>query len=394
MHNFSASTVNRSSVMDYPPAYVTVGADGVPDVSNAYATGIGDWDKAAIAYGYTEFPKGTDERAALTKMLNADFAKGLRYLTDQDARPDGSSSAQAHLWDSGSNPVDELNRLMKVRAAALKRFGENNIKEGAPLATIEDALVPIYMLHRYQAEAASKLIGGMDYTFAVRGDGDTATTIVSPAEQRRALGAVLATLKPEELALPESLLKIIPPRPPEYPRGREHFKVHTSPAFDSLAPAEAAAEQTLQFLFNSQRAARLVEFHARDTANPSLEEVLDAVLAATWKAPPESGYDAEIGRVVDDVALYDLMRLAADEHALDQARAIASLKLDDLKGWMKTAAADAKDPEQKAHLYFAETQIEQFQKDPKKIGLTTPAEPPDGPPIGSLGDDDAEGLAP
>ena len=394
MHNFSASTVHRSSVMDYPPAYVALGADGMPDVSNAYATGIGDWDKAAIAYGYTEFPKGTDEHAALTKMLNADFAKGLRYLTDQDARPDGSSSAQAHLWDSGSNPVEELNRLMKVRAVALKRFGENNIKEGAPLATIEDALVPIYMLHRYQAEAASKLIGGMDYTFAVRGDGETATTIVSPAEQRRALGAVLATLKPEELALPESLLKIIPPRPPEYPRGREHFKVHTGPAFDSLAPAEAAAEQTLQFLFNSQRAARLVEFHARDTANPSLEEVLDAVLAATWKAPSETGYDAEIGRVVDDVALYDLMRLAADEHALDQARAIASLKLDDLKGWMKTAAADAKDPEQKAHLYFAETQIEQFQKDPKKIGLTTPAEPPDGPPIGSLGDGDAEGLAP
>ena len=175
-------------------------------------------------------------------------AEGLRYLTDQDARPAGSSSSVAHLWDSGSNAVDELNRIMQVRAAALKRFGENNIREGAPLATLEDVLVPIYMFHRYQVEAASKLVGGMDYTFALRGDGEVPTQIVAPAEQRRALAAVLATLKPEALALPESLLKIIPPRPPEYPRDREDFKIHTSPAFDALAPAESAAQHTLQFL--------------------------------------------------------------------------------------------------------------------------------------------------
>ena len=167
----------------------------------------------------------------------------------------------------------------------MRRFGENNIREGAPLATIEDVLAPIYMLHRYQVEAASKLVGGMDYTFALRGDGETPTEIVAPAEQRRALAAVFATLKPDVLALPEPLLKIIPPRPPEYPRGRELFKIHTSPAFDALAPAESAAQHTLQFLFNPERAARLVEFHARNAENPGLGEVLDAVLNATWKAP-------------------------------------------------------------------------------------------------------------
>src|SRR4029077_154094 len=158
-----------------------------------------------------------------------------------------------------------------------------NIRQGAPLATIEDVLVPIYMLHRYQVEAASKLIGGMDYTFALRGDGQPPTQIVAAGEQRRALAAVLATLKPEALALPDSLLRMIPPRPPAYERGREDFKIRTYPAFDALAPAEAAAQHTLQFLFNPERAARLVEFHARDSANPSFEEVLDAVLNATWK---------------------------------------------------------------------------------------------------------------
>src|SRR6267143_960583 len=285
MHNYSASTVNRSSVMDYPPPYVKLGADGVPDLSEAYATGIGEWDKVSIAFGYQDFPPGMDEHVALNKILLDTFARGLRYLTDQDARPAGSSSSQAHLWDSGANAVDELNRIMQVRGAALKRFGENNIREGAPLATLEDVLVPLYMLHRYQVEAASKLVGGMDYTFALRGDGQAPTRMVAPAEQRRALAAVLATVKPEVLALPEPLLKMIPPRPPEYERGREHFKIHTSPAFDALAPAEAAAQHTLQFLFNPERAARLVEFHARNAENPGLQEVLEAILAATWKTP-------------------------------------------------------------------------------------------------------------
>src|SRR5712671_3430859 len=285
MHNYSASTVNRSSVMDYPPPYVKLGAEGAPDLSEAYATEIGEWDKVSIAFGYQDFLPGMDEHVALNKILLDAFARGLRYLTDQDARPAGSSSSVAHLWDSGANAVDELNRIMQVRAAALKRFGANNIPEGAPLATIEDSLVPVYMLHRYQVEAAAKFVGGMDYTFAVRGDGETPTKIVPPGEQRRALAAVLATLRPSALALPESLLRMIPPRPPEYQRGREHFKIHTSPAFDALAPAEEAAQHTLQFLFNPERAARLVEFHARDAANPGLQEVLDAIVAATWKTP-------------------------------------------------------------------------------------------------------------
>ena len=389
LHNYSASTVNRSSVMDYPPPYVKLASDGTPDVSQAYATGIGEWDKVAITFGYQDFPAGTDEPAALNKLLNDAFARGLRYLTDQDARPAGSSSSVAHLWDSGANAVDELNRLMQVRAVALRRFGEKNIREGAPLATIEDVLVPVYMLHRYQVEAAGKIVGGMDYTIALRGDNQLPTQIVAPAEQRRALAAVLATLKPEALALPEALLRIIPPRPVDYDRGREHFKIRTSPAFDALAPAEAAAQHTLQFLFNPERAARLVEFHARDAQNPGLGEVLDAVVAATWRSPRDGGYSGEIARVVDNAVLFDLMTLAAHPRSSEQVRAIAALKLEEVRAWLVAdTTAAANEPAERAHRFFAAAQIAQFQKDPRQLDLTPPSEPPDGPPIGS---DDDEG---
>jgi hypothetical protein len=200
---------------------------------------------------------------------------------------------------------------------------------------------------------------------------------------------VLATLKPEVLALPEPLLKMIPPRPPDYERGREHFKIHTSPAFDGLAPAEAAAQHTLQFLFNPERAARLVEFHARNAENPSLEEVLDAVLAATWKEQHGSGYRAEIARAIDRVVLYDLMALTANERAAGQVRAIAAMKLEELRTWLTATQGSARDEEDRAHFFYAASQIVQFQKDPRQISVAPPADPPDGPPIGA--DDDGDG---
>jgi hypothetical protein len=381
-HNYAASGVNRASVMDYPAPFVKLGADGTPDLSDAYARGIGEWDKVSIAYGYQDFPEGTDESQALDGILSGAFARGLMYLTDQDARPASSSSSVAHLWDNGSNVVDELGNVMKVRAAALKRFGENNIREGAPMATLEDVLVPIYLYHRYQVEAASKLIGGEDYTFSLRSKGDRNPQIVSAAEQRRALIAVLDTLKPEALALPESLLRLIPPRPSGFPRTREDFRIRTQPAFDALAPAEAVADHVSGFLLNQERAARLVEFHARDARYPGLVEVVDKILAATWKAPVAGGYPGEIQHTVDIVVLGDLMSLAAGERASNQVRAIAELKLEQLKAWLGTQRSLTADENQRAFLFYAAEQIKRFQEDPKKMNLTRPQDPPDGQPIG------------
>src|SRR5690349_4042366 len=391
-HNFAASPVNRSSVMDYPAPRATLGPDGLPDISDAYAKGIGEWDKVAIAYGYQDFAPGTDESAALDRTLSDASSRGLMYLTDQDARPPSSASSVAHLWDNGSNAVEELGNVMKVRAAALRRFGENNIREGAPMATIEDVLVPIYMYHRYQVEAAAKVIGGEDYTFSLKGKGDRNPQLVSPEEQRRALAAVLDTLKPEALALPEPLLRLLPPRPPNYQRTRENFRIRTQPVFDALAPAEAVADHVSRFLLNAERAARLVQFHARDPRNPDLAEVIDKIFAATWKAPAVTGYAGEIQHTVNMVILSDLMALAAGERGANQVRAVASWKLDQLKTWLTAQSRLATDENRRAFLFYSIEQIKRFQEDPKKANVTPAQQPPDSQPIGmdwwSRADDD------
>ncbi|MFZ0799605.1 MAG: zinc-dependent metalloprotease [Terriglobales bacterium] len=399
MHNYAASIVNRSSVMDYPPPTVTLGADGRPDVSDAYAVGIGEWDKVSIAYGYSDLSKTNNETLALDKILDDAFSRGLLYLTDQDARPLGSASPTAHLWDTGSNALDGLRRVMAVRAAALKNLSENAIPEHTPMATLEDVLVPMYLYHRYQVAAVAKSIGGLDYSFNLRGskdnnkDKDKAPRIVPAAQQRDAIRAVLDTLSPQVLALPEPLLKMIPPRPPEYPTGRENFSRRTSPAFDALAPAEAAAEIVTNLLLQPERAQRMIEYHALDPANPGFDELVADLLAVTWKTQPSSedkagsqgGYKAAIQRTVNSVVLDHLMTLAGDDHPSAQVRGIAALKLDELKKWIATQTPSAKDEAVRAQFFFAKSQIDRFQRNPAEIHFTAPAPSPDGDPIGTDG---------
>jgi hypothetical protein len=385
MHNYAASIVNRASVMDYPSPTVTVGADGIPDVSNAYAVGIGTWDKIAITYGYRGFPAETNETQALDKVLDDAFSGGLLYLTDQDARPLGSASPVAHLWDTGSNDTDALQQVMAVRQAALKNLSENAIREHTPMATLEDVLVPIYLYHRYQVTAVAKSIGGLNYTFDLRGPNRKDPEIVPAAQQRQALHAILQTLSPQVLAVPQPLLKIIPPRPPEYPSSKENFARRTSPAFDSLAPAEAAADIVAQLLFQPERAQRMIDYHARDANNPGFDELLNDVLGATWKAPAAPGYNGAIQRTVNAVVLSHLMSLAADEHASSQVRAVTLLKLDELKKWIASQENLLKDVETRAEFFFARNQIDHFEKNPAEVHVAAPTTPPAGDPIGTDG---------
>jgi Met-zincin/Domain of unknown function (DUF5117) len=384
-HNFAASIANRSSVMDYPPPTVSLGRDGLPDVSDAYAVGIGAWDKASVAYGYSDLSQVEDETAALDKILSDAFSSGLLFLTDQDARPAGSASSTAHIWDTGSNNLDGLTRVMAVRAAALKNLSDNAIPEHTPMATLEDVLVPIYLYHRYQVAAVAKSIGGLDYTFNLRGSKDLGPEIVPAARQRRAIHALLATLSPQVLALPDPLLRMIPPRPPQYPSGRENFSRRTSPAFDALAPAEAAAEIVMNLLLQPERAQRMIEYHAFDSTNPDFGELVDDLVNATWKAEASKGYDGAIQRTVNSVVLQHLTALAADDHASAEVRGITSFKLDELKKWIATQASSATDENERAQFFFAESQIDRFQKNPADLRLPTPARLPEGDPIGSDG---------
>lgn len=382
-HNYIASTAGRASVMDYPPPVVKLDSSGVPDLSDAYTVGAGEWDKLAITYGYSDFSAGTNEKAALDKIIQGGIARGIIFLSDQDARPPSSAHPATHLWDSGTNAVDELAVLMKVRAAALRRFGENNIREGAPLATLEDVLVPLYLVHRYQVEAAVKVVAGAEYTYALRGDGQKIVEIVPAQEQLRALDAVLATVSPGALALPDSILKLIPPKPLGYGRGRENFRGRTGLTFDALAPAESAANLVFGLLLNAERAARLVDYHSRDAKNPGLAELIDKLIAKTWRALPGTGSAAEVQRTVNAVALHHLMSLAANERAAAQVRAIAAHKLNQLKTWLSGQQRATTDESQRAHYFFGLAQIKKFEENPKELNLTRPSEPPDGAPIGS-----------
>jgi hypothetical protein len=375
-HNYVASASNRASVMDYPHPVATLEGPGAPSLKNAYATGMGEWDKVSIVYGYGDFSNMTAAR----KVLEDAYAKGMYFITDSDSRAPGGAHPASHLWDNGANAVDELERVMKVRARALSRFSDANIREGRPLSLLEEVLVPLYLGHRYQTEAASKVLGGLEYTYALRGDKQVVTNVVPAAEQRRALDAVLRTIDAESLVLPERVLAIIPPRAYGYPRNRETFRSRTGVTFDALAPAEAAANITLGFLLHHDRASRLVQYHARDSKLPGLQEVLDKLMLATWKKPHAAGLTGEVQRAVDLAALYHVMALANSEEAAGQARAVAHQKIGELRTWLGAQASAS--AEQKAHHKFALLQIKRFEENPADVKLPRPVEPPPGQPIG------------
>jgi hypothetical protein len=367
--------------MDYPPPVISLNADGTIDLSKAYRTEIGEYDKRAILYGYQDFAKGTNEDEALKGIITETIKQGFLFISDDDARPAGSAHPQAHLWDSGTNAADELNRLMVLRKHVLDNFSEKAIRQDAPMATLEEVLVPMYLIHRFQAEAASKMLGGLYYTFALKNDGQTITKFVPPAEQWKAFNALMGTISPDALALPEKLIEKIPPRPIGYPRTRETFKSHTGLTFDPMAAAESAAAATLSFMLQPERAARLVEYQSRDNTQPGLLPVLNKLVAQTWKAPQPAGYKGELQRLVNNLALRQILTLAATTSAPESVRGIALLQIDDLKKWMKTAALTAADSS-KANLLFGLSQINEFEKNPDKFQPAPVLNMPDGSPIG------------
>jgi hypothetical protein len=389
-HNYAASSYgtvepNGTSVMDYPHPWITLDKNGVPDLSHAYAVNIGAWDKVAIDYGYREFDRGgkpAEDAAALDKILEESQARGIVYITDEDSRPFGSAQPHGHLWDNGPDAADELNRILGIRAAALARFGENAIKPDAPMAQLEDTLVPLYLLHRYQAEAAIKVIGGLDYKYKLRGDNLSNPAIVGPEEQEKALAAVLKTLEPQTLTLPESLLQILPPRPPGLRKTQESFASETGLTFDPIASAESAADLTLTVLFNPERASRLVQYHMRNPKAPALRDVLEAVSKTTAERP-EAGHSmsSEVARAVEFRGLEAMFGLAVNPEASSQARAIARWHIADLlKQW--NSAAPLTDTSEAIHRAAMIERIEEFEKDPAKFVPAKPVEAPPGMPIG------------
>jgi len=376
-HNFIASVKDRASVMDYPFPRFTLKADGTIDLTDVYAKGIGGWDKRAIMYGYSDFPKNTNEEAALEKIIKETLKEGYRYIPDVG----GMAHPLSNQWDDGVNPIDQLDKLMATRRHLLDIFSEKAIPQGAPMSTLEEVLVPIYLLHRYQVEAAAKSLGGLYFTHAVKNDGQEPTRMVDPAEQWRAFDALMNTLTPDALALPDDLIKKIPPRPSGYPSTIENFEGHTGPTFDPIAVAEAAANNTLSYLLDAERAARLIEYQARDEHQPGLLAVLNKLLDKTWKAPLKPGYAGELQVVVDNLALKHLLALAANPRNAENVRGEALLTITDLATYMGLQVVNA-EPRRKAALYFGLSQINEFTKSPEKFIPKPALEMPPGAPIG------------
>ncbi len=366
-HNYVASTHDNASVMDYPHPRIAFNSDGTLDLAHAYSVGIGTWDKVAIRYGYSEFAPGTDEKKALNQIVLDAAHEGNIFISDADSRPLGSAHPRAHLWDNGSNAVDELTRLLKVRAAALQHFGENSIAQGAPWSTLDETLVPLYFLHRYQTEAAAKVLGGVDYTYGLRSDGQTVTEVVPAAEQKRALEALLQTLSPSALTLPERIVKLVAPHPPGFDRTRESFPEQTGLTFDPIAAAQAAAGLTGSLLFQSERAARLIEHHARNAANPALEDVIRQIATATWLAPKPAGLAGEVKTATDLVLFEQALILANDDHASPVVRAKTVETLVTLRARLPGYLARG---------------LQAFERAPEKFQPAPIIEAPPGQPIG------------
>ncbi len=382
-HNYYASSQGRISVMDYPHPLVTVNQDGQFDLSDAYDVGIGAWDKVAITYGYEDFAQSVNQPEALDTVLADAWAEDIRYMTGQDT----NANPRVHIWANGTDPGAELLRMMDVRRAALQRFGESAIKNGTPLALLEEALVPLFLHHRFQIDAAASALGGLNYVYAFRGDGREPVNAVSAADQRAALTALMRTLQANELTIPESVLALIPPRPAGFEQHRELFPRFTGSMFDRITPAIVVADLTLSNIFQPARAARLVEQHALDATVPGLAEVVETVLEATFDTASSNGYESELQRAVQRVVVDRLIQLGSVA-PMAQVRALSAYWLEDLAQRVEASAefTGLEGVAERAHLAALRRDIRRYLDRPGGIPepLALPMAPP-GSPIGDPG---------
>lgn len=373
-HNYAASTTDKSSVMDYPhPQFSLV--NGEIDFSKAYETGIGDWDKVTVAYSYQNFSKGNEKRG-LNAILDKAKADGLRYITDQDARPQGSAHVLAHLWDNGTNVSKELDAMLKVRKKAIENFSVDNIQEGTPYSVLEDVFVPLYFFHRYQTEGVSKIIGGLEYNYAVKGDGQQTVTIADKALQQEALKGVLKTLDASEIAIPKDKLSLFPPRAFGTPRTRESINGKTGVSFDAFSAVETASDMTLSFLLHPERASRLIQQKAIDGNNLGLEEVINELISATINKKNKDAYLSEAQTTINFRVLFHIMNLAGHTEVHPQVNAIASQKLKELNFQL------AKDSGSNAIHAEMIKRIKEFNDHPELFKVIPSPKIPDGSPIG------------
>lgn len=388
-HSYATSANGRSSVMDYPYPYITENENGELNLSNAYDTKIGDWDKWAIKYGYEIPVDEINEEDFLKNMLEQTYKAGHEFITDSDSRDPSGAHPRSHLWDNGNSAPKELMRMLKLRENRLKTFGINAIQTGQPQATLEEVLVPLFLMHRYQIEATSKLIGGLDYNYKIKGDNQPAQTWVPAKDQQDAMDALLFAISPDQLAVPTHILGLIPPRPFGYGRTRETFMPRTGPTFDPIAPAESVVDLTFSFLLEGARVNRIYLQNLQDQTLPGLDFMLNHISKQVFEYADQSEIKNEIKRMTESKLIDHLIMLSKNGAVSNSVRAITRNQLLRLQrgqgaaGTNELASRGSVNSILNSHSRYLSEKIAAFLESPMEITIQEKLKVPDGAPIGS-----------
>jgi hypothetical protein len=381
-HNYIASTYERASVMDYPPPRVRLDANGRIDVSQAYAVGPGVYDIWAIHWGYGVFPVAS-ERDSLRAIVADGLRRGYLFLSDADARPEYGSDPRVNLWDDAASAFDFLKAETSVRRVAMSAFGERNIRDGEPINLLQERFAALYFMHRFALNALSKTIGGMEYSNAVRGDGQQATRPIPYQQQANALGDMVAALRPTELAIPDTVLSLMSPNATAVTPFVELFGSRTRPAFDELGAGQTLAQMIVDMILQRDRAARLVQFATRGSGpHLTLGATIDALVNATWNGSAATPKLAALQRVTQRVVTEKLLYLAADSDAAPEVRAMAALKIGDLRNRARGKLAAAKDDDERAHWLSIVNECTRWIEKGELPKLTRSLVAPPGDPFG------------
>lgn len=375
-HNFSSSVNDRASVMDYPHPLIEL-KDQKIDLSNAYGIGVGQWDHFTVDYGYGEHTAA--ERLELIKQARQ---SGLKFMSDRDARSAGSSNPWAHLWDNGTKADAELTRLMLVREVALNNISASILDSSQGHSELREAIVPIYLLHRFQVEAASKIVAGVDYNYALANE-PLINRPVDATWQRQALQAILKTLSSDYLTLPRQLLERLPPKAYGFSSTRESFSSQNGFNIDPLSMAEASARNSLKYLLNSARVNRLVLQHAGDDAQLSLDELLNELVGFTLIKSQEhstNGIKMLVTQRVNTVVIEQLLALYHQADLATEARAAVSQQLSSLEKWLAKKAKRG-DKAYRSHFQLLAHELKKGIEDAQHKVFSKPAKLPPGSPI-------------
>ncbi|MDA9276553.1 zinc-dependent metalloprotease, partial [Flavobacteriaceae bacterium] len=374
-HNYISSANNRSSVMDYPHPKIDI-IDGDINIDNAYSKNIGDWDKVTVRYAYTDFQENENEDIKLNQIIEDAVNKGLYFLSDSDSRPVGSANPFSHLWDNGEFPYKELNKLLKVRDLALKNIDLENLVDGEPYDRIEDILVPIYMLHRYQIESTAKAIGGVDYLYFVKNLNNDKVKFVNSKLQKESLESLLNVLNPKNLVLPDNLIEILSPRSFRNPRTRENFESNTGVTFDYINASSSVINHTLTFLINPERINRIYQQNMFGENILKLEDYLTIISNSIFSNKKMSLYEASINNNTSSLFLDHLFLAFNNSKTNDLSK---SLILSSILNTKETLSSNLND-----YNAFLVNKINGFLNNPDKYKPIEKTKIPDGSPIGDF----------